>query len=78
MSKNVFDMEIKSQDELVMFEVIAKELYAELSKLISANQPSYLDINEKNRQLLKFLLNTNDKNDLNKNFGSKFVSEFLK
>ena len=71
------DMNIKSQDEMVMFEVIAQDLHQKLGRLIASNQCVNMESNDKNRQLLKYLLGVKDKCDLKHTFQARFVSSFF-
>ena len=77
-TKDTSEFNIKDQNEMVMLEVIAKELVQKLQDLILLNQCAKTEANEKNRQLLKFLLRTSNQSQLKPNLNEKLVSQAKK
>ncbi len=71
------ELNIKNQDETVMFEVLTKDLLHTLNELVTSYQSCKTERNENNRELLKFLLKTNTIDELKNNLNGRFVS-FLK
>ena len=70
------ELNIKNQDETVMFEVLAKSLLQTLNELLMSYTSCKTERNENNRELLKFLLKTNTIDELKANLNGKFVSYF--
>ena len=74
-TKDMFELNIKDQNEMVMLEVIAKEIIQKLNELVILYQCTKTEANEKNRQLLRLLLKTNSEAELKLNLNGKFVSQ---
>ena len=70
------ELNIKNQDETVMFEVLARDLLGTLNELVASYQSCKTERNENNRELLKFLLKTNTVDELKNNLNGRFVSRF--